>query len=557
MDRYRFSHAVSHMFPLALCLSLAFAPAVRGGDDQPAQEQEQVRESAEPAPAKQAAPPQAQPADDTFLIRSFVITGNTIFPEPSLVSVLDDLTGEGKTATDVEAARDRLERYYHENGYPAVLVNIPEQSTEGGSILLQVIEGKVGKVTVTGNRWFSTAMILDRLPSFTQGEQVYVPRISKEIGRANSNPDRKVTPGMAPGKEPGTVDFDLKVEDSLPLHGSVEINNRRSLNTSDLRLSAALRYDNLWQEEHSLSLQYQTSPKKPSEVQVVSASYTLPLPYDSTHKLVLYGVMSDSETAALDGLKTVGKGSIAGLRYIRPLQSRGSYSHNLSAGIDYKDFEETTGFKTRIKYLPLSFAYNSAVMDSTGTTSFSAGLNVAFRGMVSDAEYFGAKRANARDNYIFFTAGVERLQQLSKNFNLLLKVDGQASDQPLISNEQYSAGGMESVRGYYESEATGDDAIHSSFELSMNNVLPDSYAGYFQAAPYVFFDYAHLWTKEALPGQAVSFDLQGTGGGIRGRMLQHLEYQLEGAVALRDKTGSPDNTRKGDARALFKVKYAF
>ena len=82
-----------------------------------------------------------------------------------------------------------------------------------------------------------------------------------------------MTPVLRPGKTPGTVEVDLKVKDELPLHGSLELNDRYSTDTSRLRLSAMLRYDNLWQKEHSFSLQYQTAPEKPGEVKVWSGTY--------------------------------------------------------------------------------------------------------------------------------------------------------------------------------------------------------------------------------------------------------------------------------------------
>ena len=66
--------------------------------------------------------------------------------------------------------------------------------------------------------------------------------------------------GAASGTHPGTVEVELRVRTSS-LHGGVELNDRYSVSTSRLRFGATLRYDNLWQKEHSVSLQYQTSPE--------------------------------------------------------------------------------------------------------------------------------------------------------------------------------------------------------------------------------------------------------------------------------------------------------
>jgi hypothetical protein len=38
----------------------------------------------------------------------------------------------------------------------------------------------------------------------------------------------------------------LNVDDTLPLHGGVELNNRYSPNTTPLRLTASAQYNDLW-----------------------------------------------------------------------------------------------------------------------------------------------------------------------------------------------------------------------------------------------------------------------------------------------------------------------
>jgi len=53
----------------------------------------------------------------------------------------------------------------------------------------------------------------------------------------------------------------LKVEDRLPLHAKMELNNQNSPGTPDLRVNSSAVYNNLWQREHSLGLQYNFSPE--------------------------------------------------------------------------------------------------------------------------------------------------------------------------------------------------------------------------------------------------------------------------------------------------------
>lgn len=496
-----------------------------------------------------------------FEIVGYEIIGNTKLKSAELEGVLEPFTGRAKTAQDVEKARTALEQHYHNRGYPTALVNIPEQSVEAGLVQLQVIESEIRRVRITGNRYFTMQSILKKLPSFRPGGILYLPKIKDELAEINQHPDLKVAPVLIPGKVLGTIDVELKVKDKLPLHGSLELNNRSTHDTTDLRLNALLRYDNLWQKEHSIAFQYQTSPEDTKEVLALALSYVMPALWNSDHILAVYGILSDSEVAFGEGFETVGEGYIVGLRNVIPLSPRGVYTHSLSLGADYKDFDDTLSFEdgslpteTPLTYLPLSLYYNSAAKHHSGTTRFTIGVNVALRGVVTERNEFEDKRYKSRGNYIYGTLGIERHQTLFEHLQLFVKGDGQLSDQPLPSNEQYVAGGLKSVRGYKETEEVGDNAIHGTVELSI-----PGFAGLVGApewigiSPHIFYDVAGLHIYDPLPGQSKPNTMQGAGGGIRGQITPFFDYEVSWGMALAD----TENTEKGDHQVYFIAKGKF
>ncbi len=500
-------------------------------------------------------------AEVTFPINAYVVVGNTLFSEVRLGEILASYGGSNKTANDVEEARVALETFYHEAGYPTVMVSIPQQEVENGVVTLEVIEGTVGKVRVTGNRYHRAERVLKRVPSFTSGEILWVPRLQEELNRANSSQNLKITPSIAPGEETGTVDVELQVEDSFPLHAYVTLSNRNSPNTTQLRLNGLVSFDNLWQLDHSASFQYQTSPEDTNEVQVIAASYVMPTPWKEEHTIALYALWTDSNSAFGEGFNTVGSGTMVGTRYVMPLPPYKKYNHSVTLGVDYKDFEDTLDFgataaaaNTPVCYVPFSVAYSASIADSWGFTQVSAGANGVFRGLVTSEDEFADKRFKARGNYLYGTAGIERLQRLPAEWSLYLKADGQLSDQPLISNEQYAAGGMESVRGYLESEILGDDAFHLSVELNAPDLArPFKVSERVRAAPYAFYDQASLFIQDELPLQNDDFFINGTGVGLRGNVTRHFDYDVCWAVALSD----ADHTEAGTNRFYFQVKFKY
>jgi hemolysin activation/secretion protein len=69
----------------------------------------------------------------------------------------------------------------------------------------------------------------------------------------------------------------LNVKDRLPLHGHLEINNRGTLDTPPFRIDSALQYNNLWQLDHQVGLQYNFVPNKKKLEDQLPAFYDIPL----------------------------------------------------------------------------------------------------------------------------------------------------------------------------------------------------------------------------------------------------------------------------------------
>ncbi|WDP92943.1 MAG: ShlB/FhaC/HecB family hemolysin secretion/activation protein [Desulfobacter sp.] len=493
----------------------------------------------------------SEPGEARFVIYSFAIEGNTLLERETMISALEEFTGDGKAAQDVEQARDALERAYHGEGFPTVLVNIPEQTVDNGVIRLEVIESRIKRVLISGNKYYTMEKIKDELPSIRPGKVLYLPKVREDLGRLNGKAGIFAELVLIPGRELGTIDVELKVKDELPLHGSLELNNRSTHSTTDFRLNGAIRYDNLWQKDHSINAQFQTSPEDTQEVRLFSGSYAMPAPWRRNHMLIGYYVNSNSDTASGEGINVIGKGQIAGLRYMIPLGGTPVYSHNLTLGMDWKDFKETTLDSTvPIEYMPLTFGYASSLYGKTGTTQFSAGVNLLLREILfNDMDEFERKRTGATGNYVYITAGVERRQQLPKGFSLFTKIDGQLADQPLVNNEQFAAGGVNSVRGYKEAEILSDNALHGTLELFTPSLLKKM-----PLVPYAFYDLAWLSKREASEDDMPHGFIHGIGLGLQGAVSKGcLEYKLDWGMALED----TDDTDSGDHQFYFKIAYRF
>ncbi len=495
-------------------------------------------------------------AGPTFGIREYRVKGNMLLKPLVVEQAVYPFLGPNKSLAAVEEARAALERAYHQAGYLSVLVYIPEQEVKNGVVRLRVTEGRIGQLDVTGNRYYSRGQIRAAVPALAPGTVPNFPEVEKQLAALARTPDRKVTPTLRPGVQPGTVDAELAVEDRLPLHGAVELNNRNSLNTEPLRAQASVRYDNLWQRGHSISALVQTAPQDTAQSQVYALTYALPLG-TSGNTLAFYGVRSKSNVAAVGDATVIGNGYIVGTRAVFPLPGVGRYAHNFTAGLDYKDFRDELDiagqiFEIPVSYTPLLLQYGAAYGTDRSTTQGSIGLNFAPRGVwVNDNTQFENKRFRAQLSYVYLRGVVEHERALWPKTKLGLRLTGQIADQPLISNEQFAAGGADSVRGYYEAQLLGDNGLQGSIQLSSR--LAGSADGTLnELVAFGFVDGAALWIMDAV-GQEPYYDIASAGVGLSLRAWQHFNALLDLAVPLVDTA----DVERGDARVLFRVAYEF
>ena len=502
---------------------------------------------------------QSAAASPRFDVWEYQVQGNSRLEAIDIERAVYAHLGPAKTIEDVELARSALEKVYRDKGFATVLVDIPEQDVIDGVVYLSVTEGQVERLKVTGSRYFSLGRIKSKVPALAKGEIPYLPAVQKQLAEVNRlSPDRTITPVLRPGKTPGKLEVELKVDDQLPLHGEIELSDRYTRDTERLRLNASIRYDNLWQREHSASFAYQVAPQDPDNVQVFSGTYVFKIP-ETLWTMAFYGVGTNSDVATVGTLGVVGSGRIFGVRATRSLAARGNLFQGITLGLDYKDFDESialTGadsLNTPISYHKFSAEYSATFLGDNGSTRFGLGAHWALRGLTNDEGEFENKRFKARPNFMFLTASAEHLQSLAYGLELFARLRGQVTKEPLISNEQLSFGGYESVRGYLESQVFVDDGIDTTFEIRSPSFGENLWQEIEQLQLLAFFDAATGRIQDALPGQDNSFFIWSTGLGMKLRAFDGLNATFYWAYPLRD-NGTID---AGNSRLHFSTAYQF
>ena len=497
--------------------------------------------------------------DLRFDVFEFQVDGNTVLKNDRIEQAVYPYMGEKKTIQDVEQARSALEKVYQEAGYLTVSVSIPQQEVNAGIVKLQVVEGKVERLQVVDSKYHTLSEIKSRTPQFAEGSVPHFPTAQKELGTLNRNQNRQVTPVLRPGKSPGTVEVDLQVKDKLPLHANVELNDRYSPNTTELRLNAGVKYENLFQKDHSLGLNLQVSPEDTHEVRVISGTYVVPRL--NGDYLALYGVISDSNIAAVGDINVVGNGYITGARYIKPLPLSEGFYHSLTFGVDYKIFKENLSRQgadisnTPISYLATSVGYDTNTQWALGQTQTSLVMNMAPRMMGNNNSEFQSKRAGAKANFAYLRGDAKHLYTFASGWAVQGKVAAQVASDVLISTEQFTIGGVESVRGYLESSRLGDSGVSGSVELRTPPLA--AYLKQYRFADYIrdlyaytFVDGGRVQVRNAA-GLEPYYELYSAGLGLKLKTTTGWYSYLDYAQAMND----APQVNSGDYRLHFRVGY--
>jgi len=503
-----------------------------------------------------SAPVQAPAAvvSRSFYIKEFQVQGVKHIPAMDVEDAVYPYMGPERTVDDVEKARVAVEKLYRDKGYQAVAVQIPPQQVKGGVVILHVDEGTVGRLRVKDSRYYSLTEIKKAAPSLAEGEVLNFNNVNRDIVALNQLPDRRVTPSLRAGTTPGTFDVDLNVKDSPPLHASLELNNRYSPNTTQLRVNGGVSYANLWQLGHTLGFNFQIAPERIDDAKVFSGFYLIHLPETPWLSLMAQATKQDSNISTLGGSAVAGRGQTAGFHALMTLPPVGNFFHSVNVGIDYKHYDQDllaakTTTSSPITYYPLSAIYSGSWTGKKSVTEFNIGPTLGLRQLGSDQAEFTARRSGSSGDFIYLRGDVSLTRDLPAGFQYFGKIQGQASSEPLIDPEQFSGGGLDTARGYLEGVAAGDLALFGTVELRSPSVLSWLGEKSGEWRFYGFGDAGVLGVEQNLPGQTQEYNFLSVGVGSRLRFRDHFTGSVDAGVPL--KSVSP--TRRGDVLLTFRI----
>ena len=513
-----------------------------------------------------------------FEIRRFQFDGASLIPRVELEAATREFSGKQRSFADVQRALEAIEKIYSGRGYSAVQVILPEQELERGEVRFTIVEAKLGRLLVEGNKFYSPDNVRASLPSLTPGKAPNINEVARNLRIANENPGKQTTVLLRSGQEEATVDAVARVVDESPTRASVTVDTTGNVQTGRLRVGMGFQHGNMFDRDHVLTLQYVGAPYEqvdatrwslaPSpKVFVLGAGYRIPL-YESGDTIDIAAGYSTVNSGTVANLFSIsGAGGIFGARYTKNLQRIGDFEHRLVFSWDYRGYQNkgvravggTTQLIPDVTVHPIGLTYAGAIRGQDNDSSFSVGVSQNLPGG-NDGRWgdLCASRSNgigqcARGAYQVWLWSFSHTRAFSTDFQMRVAMNGQQTRDMLISGEQFGAGGADSVRGFFAREVSNDTGLRGTFELySPDWGAKTGFEG-LRARALFFIDWAGLRRNRPGPAEAHAQHISSLGFGLR--LSQGTATSLRVDYAVVSDPGG--NQGRGDGRLHASFSYVF
>ena len=483
--------------------------------------------------------------DDTsikFYVNKIELVGTKSLPYEKFASLLRPYEERNVSFEDIKMLTKRVEKVYLKNGIIATCF-IPPQDMKRGTIVMQVVEAKMGKLYVNEGSFFCKKRIYyywDIKP----GDVLRYDKMSKSIQFMNVNPDRDVTASLSAGNKPGTTNVTLNAKTQFPLHIFYSFDQEGAVSTGRERKGIGIRHNNFLFLDDTLTLGYMFGAYFSSKYVYHS------IPISNFGTSIMYGY-SDSKSTPKKRYTSMGINSRVqntSVYLYQDLYKKAEYFGQFSLGFDANDkvVRWTGGTISRDRFrvlrssLTLIQKFPGAI--ATITPQISQGLNMfGARGRnILSSRQGGAGNTFTKGN---LTARYRKI--LPFKLDGTIKFTGQITGEKLASQEQLPLGGINSIRGYPSQDYMADNGFFTNTELSFPCFLfpEDLKLPYAQKTlrenvkGIVFFDYGYGEKRGAINAEEIDeVHYASYGTGLRIRLYNQMLLKLEWGFPFGDRS---------------------
>jgi hemolysin activation/secretion protein len=482
----------------------------------------------QPTPVLPGAIPGAIPG--TIVVERFEVLGSTIFTAAELAKITAPFTQRPISFPELLQAAAAVTKRYTDQGYLTSGAIVPPQTLEQGVVTLQVVEGELEAINITGTRRLNPNYVRSRLQLATQ-KPLNTRRLLEALQLLQLNPViQTLSTELSTGTRPGQNLLEVRVEEAPAFQFQVGLDNGRSPAVGSFRRRAQLSHANLLGQSDDFRVAYENTDGSNS----VDGSYTLPI--NSRNGALSFNFSAaDSRIieSPFDAIDIESQSRSVNLTFRQPLVQ--TPNREIALGFTLSHQQNDTSL------LGVPFQLSPGANDR-GETRISAlrfsqeWLNRGARSVVAVRSQFSlgvgtfaTVNNDAPDSrFLAWQGQAQWARLLAPDTLLLVRSSVQLADQSLVPLEQFSVGGAVTVRGYRQDRLLTDNGAVVSAELRLP-ILRGANDGVLQLTPFVDFGTAWNSSGRANPDPKT---LVSVGLGLQWQQSDRLSARLDWGIPL-------------------------
>jgi hemolysin activation/secretion protein len=487
----------------------------------------------------------------------FEFEGNTAFSDRELAEVTKQFVDREITFAELIAAEAAVTQKYVAAGYINSGAVIPANQTfprEGGVVKIQIIEGGLDAIQISGNRRLNANYVRSRLERATR-RPLNRDRLLEALQMLQLDPlIANISAELQAGSRPENSRLEVRIKEADSFSGEVFADNNRSPSVGSFRRGVRINQANLLGLGDGLEVSYANTDGSNE----FNGSYTVPVnPRNGTIRFAASAASTNVIEQPFDAAQIEGKSRTYELTYRQPIVEKPD--RNLAVGVSLSRQESDTFLlgerfalsaganergETRVSAVRFfqEYVQRNTRQVFAARSQFSVGTN--FLGAT-------ANDSSPDSRFLSWRGQAQYVRLLAPETLLIVRSDIQLADRPLLSLEQIGIGGVQSVRGYRQDLLLTDSGAIASAEVRIPVWRVPKVKGLLQVAPFV--DFGVGWNHSGEKPNADSDKLLGAGLGLIWQMGDRLNVRLDYGFPLIN-VGGGDRTFQ-EKGIYFRINY--
>lgn len=396
-----------------------------------------------------------------FFLREVRLEGCESLPPEEFKTIIDRYTGKEVYFGELDAMAGTIAREYLRRGIIAA-VFVPPQEIKDQTVEIRVVEAKMGELIILPHKYFKNK----RLGYFWRtkpGEVLHYDKMSRNLQIMNRNPDRESKAALKAGTKPGTTDVVLSTETKWPLHFNFSFDKEGQTPTGKTRTSFGGRDNNLLGLDDTLISGYSRGRN------FFGSYFYHSLPVSPNGASLVYGYSYGESYPKKDfadwGFDSKAENKTVALH--QDLFRKDDYFGEVYADFEAKDklVKSAQGLVNRDKLRILRIGGNFVTRSSGSSMTISPEVSNGIGAFAASSQGDPLVSRGANSVFQKLKLGIRSRSAMplgiQENFRFAL----QYATSKLTPQEEYSLGGLETVRGYPPDDFYADNAVNTSLEF--------------------------------------------------------------------------------------------